>query len=155
MYKINDCIPDENFCFYRRVTSWNSLADATDVCFPMTFCLQILALHRHVLFISAPACSKKCFHCFFFSCVPSLPYHSFFRYPNLPCLQVGKKERHTFLPIEVSALQRTQGIRSRLCFVQHWPSALLLCSRFRFAALQLASAAPRSCPTRRQVPWSR
>lgn len=29
---------------------------------------------------------------------------SVFRYPHLPCLQVGQEQKHTYLPLEVSTL---------------------------------------------------
>ena len=61
------------------------------------------------------------------------------QFPHLPCLQVGKLEKHTYLPLEVYAT-----FISRCMYIT---SALL----FRYACWYLVNVVQRSSPTFRHL----
>ena len=49
-----------------------------------------------------------------YSTTAPIPFIHFYRYPHLPCLQVGQEQKHTYLPMEVCNLVAGQRCIKRL-----------------------------------------
>ena len=58
------------------------------------------------------------------------------QFPHLPCLQVGKLEKHTYLPLEV----RKNFLKDCMCNVQ-------VCFVFRYACWYRVNVVQRNSPT--------